>query len=167
MLKNKTTLIAIGVILLVLIGLGGYYFISNKTTTKPQTADDSSQDSVSQIKPDAIGLSLQFSPDNKKVKFKVDKASDIKAIEYELTYEADSTAEEQSEGGEPRVQRGITGTADIKDGDSSYESDWLDLGSCSKNICRYDTGVKSISITLKVTKDDGKVYEVVDSLNKE
>jgi hypothetical protein len=166
MLKNRTTQIAIGVILLVLVVLGGYYLFAAKSTVKNQT-DQSSQDAVQQLKPDQVGLTMSFSPDNKKVKFKLAKADGIKGIEYELTYEADSTKQEQSEGGEPRVQRGITGQADIKSGDSSYESEWLDLGSCSKNVCHYDTGVKSVGITLKLTKDDNKIYEVVDTADVE
>jgi hypothetical protein len=166
MLKNRTVQIALGVVLLVLVGLGGFYVIANKTQTKTQ--DQTSTEGVVQtLKPEEIGLSLEVSPDKKKVKFKIEKASDIKGIEYELVYEADSTAQEKQEGGDETVQRGITGQADIKSGESSYESDWLDLGSCSKNVCRYDTGVKKIDITLKLTKSGDKIYSVTDTKDLE
>lgn len=122
-----------------------------------------SEEVVQTLKAEDIGLTLEASPDKKKVKFAIEKADGIKTLEYEVTYEANSTAQEQSEGGEDRVQRGITGEEQVKGG-SSYESPWLDLGSCSKNVCRYDTGVETVNITLKLVKDDGKTYLVEDSL---
>ena len=163
MLKKRNNQIALGVIVLVIFGLLGFYFFSGSTKAKPDEKQ-SVEATVQNLTPADIGLKMEATPDKKQVKFSIEKASDIKSIEYQLTYEADSTAEEKSEGGEDRVQRGITGESAIKDGDSSFQSDALDLGSCSKNVCRYDTGVKSVDITLKITKNDGKVYDVQDTL---
>lgn len=164
MLKKRNNQIAIGVVVLVIIGLLGFYFVSSASKAKPE-AQQSVEASVQNLTPADIGLKMEATPDKKKVKFSIAKASDIKSIEYQLTYEADSTAEEKNEGGEDRVQRGITGESAIKSGESSFQSDDLDLGSCSKNVCRYDTGVKSVNITLKITKNDGKVYDVQDTLS--
>ncbi len=155
--------IAVGVVLLVVLGLGGYFLIGSKSSPKPEI-EESSELVVQKLEAKEIGLTLEATPDKKKIKFTIDKAQDIKSIEYELVYEADSTAQEKSEGGEATVQRGITGSADIKSGETSYTSEDLDLGSCSKNVCRYDTGVSSVAITLKITKAGNKIYEVTDSL---
>jgi len=163
MLKKRNNQIAIGIVILVIIGLLGFFFFSGGSKGKTEEKQ-SVEATVQNLNPADIGLKMAATPDKKKVKFSISKASDIKSIEYQLTYEADSTAEEKSEGGEDRVQRGITGESAIKAGDSSFQSDDLDLGSCSKNVCRYDTGVKSVDITLKITKNDGKVYDVQDSL---
>lgn len=165
MWKNRNNQIAIGVVLLVLVGLGGFYLVANRTVEEPER--ESSESVVKTLKAEEIGLTIEATPDKKKVKFKIAKAQGIESIEYELVYEADSTAQEKSEGGEARVQRGITGEADIKSGASSFESEELDLGSCSRNVCRYDTGVNSLDITLKLTKDDGSIYNVEDSLELE
>lgn len=165
MLKNRSTQIALGVVLLVLVGLGGFYFLANRTAEEPEEA--ASETLVKTIKPEEIGLSIEVTPDKKKVMFKIAKAEGIESIEYELVYEADSTAQERSEGGEDRVQRGITGEADIETGATTFESEELDLGSCSRNVCRYDTGVGSVDITLKLTKDDGNIYNVEDTLSLE
>jgi hypothetical protein len=162
MLKNRTNQIAIGVVLFVLLALGGFYFFMNSGAEEPK--EEASETLVKTIQPEEIGLTMEITPDNKKVMFKIAKADGIESIEYELTYEADSTAQEQSEGGEPRVQRGITGEADIESGASSFESEELDLGSCSRNVCRYDTGVDKVDMTLKLTKNDGNIYNVEDSL---
>lgn len=162
MLKNRNVQIALGVVLLVLVGLGGFYFFANKPVEEPE--EQASETLVKTISPEEIGLTMEATPDKKKIKFAIAKAKGIESIEYEIVYEADSTAQEKSEGGEPRVQRGITGEADVPSGASKYESEELDLGSCSRNVCRYDTGVSHVDITLKLTKDDGNIYNVEDSL---
>lgn len=166
MLKNKNNLIAIGVVVFVIVGLLGYYFLSNNTKVEPEQKQ-SSEAVVETIKPEDIGFSIEATPDKKKVKFSITKAQGIKAIEYQITYEADSTAQEKSEGGEPRVQRGITGEVAVPAGKSSFESEDLDLGSCSRNVCRYDTGVNEIEITLKISKSDNKIYDLQDTLSLE
>ncbi|HVA96441.1 MAG TPA: hypothetical protein VND99_02190 [Candidatus Acidoferrales bacterium] len=163
-MKSKGILIVIGIIVLILIGGGGYFVLSNnaKQTTQDQTFVDNSVQSLS---PSAIGLKLEASPDKKKVRFTIAKASDIKGIEYELTYDANSTAQERSEGSDATVQRGITGQSNISAGSSTYQSSWLILGSQSASVVRYDTGVKSINITLKITKTDNKIFQVQDTLS--
>ena len=165
MLKNKSVLIAIGVVVAVLLALGAFYFVANQNTAEPE--EQASETMVKTISPEEIGLTMELTPDKKKVMFKIAKAEGIESIEYELVYEADSTAQEKSEGGEDRVQRGITGEADVESGASSYESEELDLGSCSRNVCRYDTGVSTVDITLKLTKSDGNIYNVEDTLQTE
>lgn len=158
---KRNNQIIVGVVVVLLL-VSGFLIFGGKSKAKPQ---DTTQDqTVQKISADEIGLSIEPKSDKKAVKIKIEKASDIKSIEYELTYEADSTVQEISEGGESRVQRGITGDGKI-DGKSVYESEWLDLGSCSKNVCRYDTGVKSVSLTLKIIKNDGKIYQAEKSLD--
>ncbi len=156
-------MIAVGVVLAVLVGLLAFSSLSNPNSSKPEEKQ-SSEATVQTIKPEDIGFSMEATPDRKKVKFAISKAKGIKALEYELTYEADSTAQERSDGGEDRVQRGITGEAEISPSDATFESEELDLGSCSRNVCKYDTGVKDVSITLKISKADGKVYNMEDTL---
>jgi hypothetical protein len=164
MFKKHKSKVILGVILLVIILGGGFFILSSKNTqtTQDQTVSDNS---VQTLSPSAIGLKLEATPDKKKVRFTIASASDIKSIEYELTYNANSTAQEQSEGADAQVQRGITGTANIKADSGNYQSSWLILGSQSANVVRYDTGVSGVSITLKITKNDNKVYQVQDKLN--
>lgn len=161
MFKNKALVIALVVVLIGVLAGGGYFLFGKSKAPVEETEE--AQDVVLKLSPEDVGLSMTPSPDNKKVKFAIDKLSGISSVEYELTYEADSTAAEQSEGGEPRVQRGVTGESTIDSGKSKYESPWLDLGSCSKNVCRYDKGVDSLTLTLKVIKD-GKTYSVEKTL---
>lgn len=164
MWKKHGTKIIVGVVVLVIIIAAGIFFISknNTSTTQDQTVNNNT---IQNLSANAIGLKLEASSDKHKVRYTITNASDIKSIEYELTYNANATAEEQSEGADAQVQRGITGTANISSGSSSYQSSWLILGSQSANVVRYDTGVSGVAITLKITKTDNKIYQVQDKLN--
>jgi hypothetical protein len=163
--KNKNLLIGIGIAIAIIVIGGGVFFL-NKSKSNPTTTNQTqNQESgtISKLSPQDIGLTLSASPDNKKVKFSIAHTSGIKSVSYEITYEAESTVAEREEGADARVQRGITGDAKITGG--SYTSEWLDLGSCSRNVCKYDVGVTEIQLILKITKTDGKVYEVEQSLS--
>jgi hypothetical protein len=155
-LKKRNNQIIAGVVVLLIL-VSGYLVFGGKP--KQQSQDTTQDQTIQTISPEKLGLTITVSPDKKKVKFGIAHPDGIKSLEYSLTYEADSTAQEISEGGEPRVQRGITGDAKIDSDTKPYESEFLDLGSCSKNVCRYDTGVKSIDLTLKIVKSDGKTYQ--------
>jgi hypothetical protein len=161
MFKDRKVQIGAGIVAVLLL-VTGFLVFGNRST--PQEEPESQEQGVQSISPEELGLKLTARDDGKAVKFEVGKASDIKSLEYELVYEADSTQQEISEGGEPRVQRGITGESEIESGKNTYESEWLDLGSCSRNVCRYDTGVDSVTLTLKITKGEGKVYQSEDTL---
>lgn len=162
--KQKSIQIALGVALLIAVLLGGYFFIVGRNASPEEEEVVENSEVVEALSPEALGLSITAKPDGKAVRFKIDKAGDIKTIEYQLTYEADATTQEKAEGGEPRVQRGITGEADIKGGALTFESEWLDLGSCSRNVCRYDSGVEKVDLTLKIIKKNSKTYESEKSL---
>ena len=164
MVKNRTIQIVLVAVIVVILGASGFFLIASKNSQNTQDLTVS-DNSVQTLSPSDIGLKLEASDDKKKVRFDISKASDIKSIEYELTYEADSTAQEKSEGSDARVQRGITGQINVDASSGQYQSSWLILGSQSANVVRYDTGVNSISITLKITKNTGKIYQVQDKLS--
>ncbi len=159
-LQTRNGKIAAAVIVILLLVTGFMLFGPRSEPKEEAVVKDQS---VQQISAEELGLSIESKPDKKAIKFKIAKAAGIESIEYEVIYEADSTAQEQSEGGEPRVQRGITGEAEIESGASNYESEWLDLGSCSKNVCRYDAGVEQVTLNLKIVKE-GKTYSAEDTL---
>ena len=164
MFKNRNTQIIIGVLVVLLLVGGGYYFFTAGSTPKAEETATEEEMTIEKIDAKELGLSMSVTPDKKKVRFAIEKAKGITSLEYQITYEADSTAAERSEGGESRVERGITGEVKIKSGDEKYESEWLDLGSCSRNVCKYDSGVESVKLTLKINKDDGKIYEAEQTL---
>ena len=151
--KNRTNQIIVGVVVVFLL-VGGYFVIS-KSKTKPQ--DVVQDQTVQKISAEVLGLELTANSTKNEIKFSISNAKDIKSIDYELVYEADSSAADIAEGGEDRVQRGVNGHADLS-GEKKYESEWLVLGSESAGTKRYDKGVESVSLTLKIVKKDGKIY---------
>ncbi len=158
MLNKKIIILILIAVAVVLLVAGFLYF--NKSAVNVQTDQNQSMDTdIQELSPEDIGLELSASPDRNKVQFKISNLSDIIEVAYELNYEADSSEKDISEGAEARIQRGVTGEAKLNPGDSEYQSPWLDLGSCSKNVCRYDKGVNSVNIILKITKDNNKIYK--------
>jgi len=65
------------------------------------------------------------------------------SIDYELSYET-------GEG----LPRGVLGTIHLKEGQEEVERK-IDLGTCSTNVCIYDTGVETINLVLKFNSPDG------------
>src|SRR3989344_2137775 len=164
-MKNKNLLI-VGVVILILLVAGGYYlFVGGKSKDDSEPTAFEQEASIPKLTPQDIGLEIKASADGRKVKFTITKASDIKHIEYELSWDADIPKDLQLDGAEEdqKITRAKTGEADL-DGEETYETELLDLGTCSSGTCKYDTGVDKVNLILKITKTDGKVYQVEDSL---
>jgi len=169
MAKNKIIIIVVVVIVIVLI-VAGYFLFFNPSKSQPQEQESNTTNSSmapKEISPDEIGLELKASSDNHKIQIIIGNPKGIKSITYEVTYEADSTEAERSEGGSDRIPRGITGDIDIESDDSEFKSPWIDLGSCSKNICRYDKGVEKVDFIFKITKSDNSIYVTEESISLE
>src|SRR6185437_15933814 len=132
--KNNTLVIVLVIIIVIIVGGFGYFIIAGNSASKSAQTSTIEDNMAQKVSPSAIGLKLEASPDDKRVRFTIAKASNIQDIEYELTYNANSTAQELSEGAQKTVQRGITGQENIKPGTSVYQSSWLVLGSESSNI---------------------------------
>jgi len=158
MLKDKRIVAVIIVIVLLL--LGGVYFMISGNKASDQAADSADEssidDSLASLKPADVGLEMEALSGNKQVVFKLTKPEGITAVEYELTYVADDDQ-----------QRGVIGTIeDLDTSEGVIESKPLDLGSCSSGVCKYDKGVTTVDLLLKITKS-GKDYQVKDTLSLE
>lgn len=161
-MKDKRFLI-VGVVILILVMLGGGYFFLNSRGADSDAEEVSEfEEDYPELSPEEIGLEIEANSNGKQVRFTIGEAGDIESIEYDLSYEADLSGAEAAEGGEGRIQRGVTGE-DRVDGET-YTSEWLDLGSCSSGTCRYDTGIEEVTLVIKLTKKDGSIYQVEDSL---
>lgn len=163
-MKDKRLILGVAVFLLIVLG-GIFILYTNK---KPVNTKKSSQvNSILSLKPEEIGLKLTLSPDRKRVKFSADKLKDVKRLEWEFSYDADipvSDVVPAEQGG--KVTQSFGGEADIKPGQNSYESIFRELGTCSTGgLCRFDKGISKVNLILKVTKTDGKIYQIQDSIS--
>lgn len=166
MKKNKNLYIIIAAVIVVLLGVGTYMLLGNKGA---KTTDDASQsemalDEAIKLSPLDVGLELTATANKKQVRFILNQATGITKIEYELSYEADSAGGKDDESG-GRITRGVAGEDVIDADQDTYESKLLDLGSCSSGTCRYDKGVTSVHLLLKLTKSDDKIYQVEQDLD--
>jgi hypothetical protein len=151
-MKSKPVLLGLLVLVLLLIG-GGYFFLSNRSAEPVEEEDAIVEEELESLSPEEIGLEMTASSNKKQVKFVINKPEGITGVEYELTYTAGDGQ-----------QRGVIGMVEDISGDT-IESKFLDLGSCSSGTCKYDTGVETVNLLLKVTKEDEKTYQVEDSLD--
>jgi len=162
-MKDKKPLIIVAAVVVILLLLGGF-FMMQKSDKGSSTVNESGfvEEDLPKLSANEVGLILKASSNKKQVQFMLSKAAEFTGLEYELSYEADSAG--GGEDGEPaRITRGVAGE-DTLDGSAEYTSKMLDLGSCSSGTCRYDTGVKTVKLLLKLTKTDGTVYQVDSSI---
>lgn len=149
--KNKLLVAAIIVVILVLAVAGGMYLMSQNKSTQEAVIEE--VENVKELKPEDIGLELSPSSDGKIITLKASKLSGVESIEYEVSYDA----EVEEDGGEPfTATRGVTGGLDIKSGESEVSKD-IDLGTCSRNVCKYDKVISDVTFNIRVNFTDGTV----------
>lgn len=151
LLKNPKVLIAAGIVVLVLV-VGLFLVIMiGKSNSSNQTANaEPTQIPILTLQPSDIGLSFAPAANMQKGTMTITKTSDIASVDYQLTYTAIVS-------GEP-VARGTIGHADVKNKGQEI-SQAMVFGTCS-DVCHYDTGITDVKLIVKVTKIDGKVYQV-------
>ena len=166
MIVNKKLLIPIIAFVILILAGGGFYFLSQNSSDSSSEEDQQGfiDEVIPTLAPDALGLEMVPRSDNRAVKLVLNEASDVESIEFDLVYDADqSTSLGEGDGGSGKVSRNVTDEVTV-DGESPFETKYYDLGSCSSGKCRYDTGVTEVKLEMKVTKEDGKVFQVSDSL---
>lgn len=139
---NKKLLIIV-IAVLVILGILGVVAVRslNKTTVAEEVPTPTI---VLPTVSENIKVLLTAKNENKVVDLKISGVpSDIETIEYELTYTTGSG-----------LPRGVLGKI-TTDGKSSINRSDIDLGTCSRGRCVYDTGVKEINLSLKFNSTSG------------
>jgi len=146
--NNRNVFILIAFLVLVLIA-GGVFLLLNKDKAKqlPVTVEQS----IPSLDPQEIGLTLEMGADGQRVIMTIENTEDIESVEYQLSY--------NSEGDIPR---GAIGQVTITNPGQPLRQEIV-LGTCS-DVCHYDEGVTNVKLVAKITKTDGKVYQVEASL---
>ena len=153
-MKQKQWYILAGIVVVV-VGLvaGGVWLVaSKKSSTQQIPAFDEQTQQVLTLSPSAIGLTTAFRSDNKAMKFTVGNADGITSIEYQISYNKTVNGD--------TVPEGLIGTVDMNPGDKTAGIGFREFGTCSSGTCRYDTVISPVTLTLKIVKTDGKVYQV-------
>lgn len=149
-LKNKKIIAAVAVFLILALA-GGAFLWMRQGSSQEGPSDEIVESDLPILTPEDIGMEVTLRPDNKALMFELTKASDIDLVEYTIEYEKEVEGETANEG--------IFGVMEIgKDGRT--DTDFREFGTCSAGKCRYDNVISDITINLKVTKKDGKEYQV-------
>lgn len=149
--------LAAGAVVILLVIVGGVFLLNSRKSAQVANNQDANvlptSIPVPTITADSIGLTLKPGLGGKTVIATVANPAGITNIEFTLTYTALVNNED--------VLRGATGQIDPTKKPASKE---ITLGTCS-DVCHYDSGVKAVKLILKITKDNGKVYQSEASLD--
>ncbi|MCL4354472.1 hypothetical protein M1349_03315 [Patescibacteria group bacterium] len=167
MKNRKTAIIALVVVLVILFGAGVYLIASQRSNKTPELIGQELE-IVPTIPASDIGLELVAKSDKKYVKFTINKPEGIDKVDYEITYDATAPEDTSGEGGgEGKVTQSLTGTLlkkDMKNGKLGI--DYRELGTCSTGgKCRFDQGVTSVKVIVKITKSNGKAFQAETSID--
>lgn len=145
-MKNKTTVLI--VILVLLLGITGA-IVYKALGNKGQTAPAAEEEIVTVLPPvDAsvtVNVKKSTSAENTVVMEAAGLAGKMVSIGYELSYESQGLVKGVNSGSKP---------IDVS-GKDTFERD-IYLGTCSRNVCKPDTGITKVSVVLEFTGKDGK-----------
>ena len=137
--------VIIGIVVIVLVTFGVISAVAIKSLNKNVVVEEMPTPTI--ILPtvsESIKVDLTAKNDNKTISLKINGIpADIETIEYELTYTTGTG-----------LPRGVLGKIKTN-GQSSVTRDDIDLGTCSRGKCVYDTGVTSVSLALKFSSTSG------------
>lgn len=160
--KNKIVVIVVAILLLA--GVGTVVLLGGSNTTSSDEPGIASEKPVKIISADEIGLTLSFRADKKAINMNITKLDGISSVEYEVTYDANVTADASGDSESGITQRGVVGSPIPVNGASSIKRS-IDLGTCSKSVCKYDNVVSDVKFVIKVTYINGDVAAVEESIS--
>lgn len=148
-MQNKKLLIGVIILAVVIIGGIGAYVVLGMNSGGGKVDENGEEslvdESAKTVTADEIGLTLTPTQNNQVLMMEITKLDGIKSIDYEVSYDA-------LENGEV-VPRGAIGFIELA-GESTIERK-IDLGTCSRNICKYDKGVENVKVVLRINYADG------------
>lgn len=144
--KNK---IFLAVLVVVLILAGASFFLLRSGGNTPSGDELVEETDIKQVTPEEIGLTLTPTQNGQVIKMVIENVEGIESIQYDLTYDA----EVEDNGDTVVIGRGVTGEEEV---DGPVDID-IDLGTCSRNVCKYDTVVSDVTLILRLNYSNGEV----------
>jgi len=140
-MKKKLTIILI--IVAVLLVVGGIFLI--KAKNKNQNLSENQQEQKKTLETpleDRPYVVLIPRADGKEFTLEISRIKNAKTIEYELVYESQG------------LSRGVIGSVELSSGETEVSRKLL-LGTCSRDVCKYDEGVEQGNLTLRFRGTEG------------
>jgi hypothetical protein len=141
----KKTILILGILILAMAGLGvGGYFLLTRDKPEAETTEIPEQEGKLIETPleERPYVTLVPRADGKEFKMTISRIQNAKTIEYEMVYLASG------------LSRGVVGSVKPKAGESRVTRDLL-LGTCSRDVCKYDEGVTEGTLTLRFRSAEG------------
>ena len=149
---KKTTAIIL-VVFLSLGIIGGLFFLTfknKKSSLSSSKPTPTPQQIMEELPAEKLPLVwLTPSADKHEVTLEIKNIKNATSLEYELTYLS------------KEIPRGVVGTINLKEQETSILRKIL-LGSCSRNVCRYDEGVTGGTLTLRLRGLEGLIKATGD-----
>lgn len=146
MKRNSVIILILLLSLVALVGGLVYKVVSVPKSMAPVVKEESPIDTVEPIDPSIqVEVRKSRSKDNTVVVSVSGLGSKVKSVAYELTYDSQGLIKGVNSGSKPIDTSG-------KD---TFERE-IYLGTCSRNVCKPDKGVKKVSVVLEFTNSSGK-----------
>lgn len=145
-MKNKYLIVIIG--LLLLLTAGAVFWVTRGKSATPQTPptnDSALYDDTIEPNTTAVVDVKPASAANTIMVVLSNLGGNEKELEYEITYESEGLLKGVNSGSKP---------LDISGKDTVEREVYL--GTCSRNVCKPDVGVTSVSVVLEFTDINGK-----------
>ena len=142
-MKKNLMIVAVVVVGILVFAGGLFLFSKGKTGTVTTAKVTPTPEPISQELTAADLPTVRIIPraDKKELTLEIKGIKDANSVEYELSY--------LSKG----LSRGVVGTIELK-GETSITRQIL-LGTCSRNVCKYDEGVTGGSLLLRLRGTSG------------
>lgn len=139
---KKISLI-IGIVLFILaVGIGGILIFKERKTTSSSVPTGAKPEAEVEIAlEDRPYVTLTPRSDGREFTLEISRIKNAQTIEYELVYESQG------------LSRGVIGSVDLN-GETAISRKLL-LGTCSRNVCKYDEGVEEGTLTLRFRGPEG------------
>lgn len=142
-------------IIITIVGVLIYsFFPKTNNNKKEEVAVSPSPQEINKLPVNAINIVFKVRPDFRAVSFSLSglKEKGYRSFEYEISYDAQS-----SEDPSQIISQGSGSASAIMVNEEPFEREVL-LGTCSKNVCRYDKGVKSVKIIIRLQNKEDTTY---------
>ncbi len=146
-MKKLSIIFVILALLLVGTGFVVYKSVFTSTTkSKPSTTEEDIIETLPQVDASVlIDVKKSTTKDNTVVMKVTGLAGKMTSVGYELTYDSQGLIKGVNSGSKPIETSG----------QNEFERD-IYLGTCSRNVCKADTGVNKVSVAMEFTDKDGK-----------
>lgn len=145
----------LGLVLIVVVLIMGGFFVYQKIAGNNIKAEQEVAEVDLTFDPEGTYALLSPRRDGNALILSLKRTASYDSISYELAYTSKADAISNSaEGGTAdggSIDRGVMGSINMKDKKGEYEQEIL-FGTCSKNVCKYDTGVENGTLTLHLRK---------------